>query len=318
MGGPKLQEGLTSDATRPSARRFGRAHGVSRAAHPAACMAFRCDASTAAALRAVCDDAAASAPDALPALLAVCTSALLHLDEDYDSDVGAQKSLARLMPLLQPERLKAIEDAVVRDDLAAVGAALARCRDAWDATRDDAPRRKALLRVVAQHKAVDAFAAGKREGCCIVGYVPPPPQQPQPQLVSRDLPAEVDADVELPDAPLGKAAGSNGAAAKKARQKARQRAAAAEAAAAAAAIAASPVARTPSAGGAVCARCGGACDASAAASGSARLCTVCARPKPVARTKAAPPLLLLPVLALGVALLLEVLRRRAAANDTLK
>jgi hypothetical protein len=76
---------------------------------------------TLAALVRACNDAAAEAPDALPALLAVATSALLRLDEEYTSDDALAKAYRRLAPLLAA-KAGAEEDADARGACAALPA----------------------------------------------------------------------------------------------------------------------------------------------------------------------------------------------------
>ena len=59
------------------------------------------DAATLAALQRCCADAAVDAPAALPALLAVCTAALLGVDESYVGEEELRKAHRRLAPSLQ-------------------------------------------------------------------------------------------------------------------------------------------------------------------------------------------------------------------------
>ena len=113
------------------------------------------DAATLAALQRVCDDAAQSVPDAYPALLAVCSSALLGADESYVSATEMARAYRRLAPALAGGAAQE-----------AVAARLDSCRAAFDALDDDDPRKAELLRAPYQQKAVDRFAAGTQP--CIV------------------------------------------------------------------------------------------------------------------------------------------------------
>ena len=113
------------------------------------------DAATLAALQRVCDDAAQSVPDAYPALLAVCSSALLGADESYVSATEMARAYRRLAPALAGGAAQE-----------AVAARLESCRAAFDALDEDDPRKAELLRAPYQQKAVDRFAAGTTP--CIV------------------------------------------------------------------------------------------------------------------------------------------------------
>ena len=126
---------------------------------------------TLAALRRVCADAAEGAPDAYPALLAVCTTALLHVDESYVSDAELAKAQRRLTPAL----------AACPD----VAAALEACRVAFEALDEEDPRRAELLRAPPQQRAVDRFAGGTHP-CVAPTTLPPlPPANATAQALRR-------------------------------------------------------------------------------------------------------------------------------------
>ena len=132
------------------------------------------DAAALAALQRVCDDAAESAPDAYPALLAVCSSALLGADESYVTAAEMARAYRRLAPALAGGAAQE-----------AVAARLDACRAAFDSLDEQDPRRLELLRAPYQQKAVDRFAAGTHP--CIVGSALPrlPPANATAQALRR-------------------------------------------------------------------------------------------------------------------------------------
>ena len=127
-----------------------------------------------AALRRVCDDAADSAPDSYPALLAVASSALLGADESYVSATEMARAYRRLAPALAGGAAHEV-----------IAARLEACRAAFESLDEDDPRRAELLRAPYQQKAVDRFAAGTHP--CIVATTLPrlPPANATAQALRR-------------------------------------------------------------------------------------------------------------------------------------
>ena len=151
-------------------------------------------AATLASLRRVCSDSAESAPDAYPSLLAVCTAALLHVDESYVSAGEMAKAHRRLAPAL----------AALGDEGAGVSARLEACRDAFEALDEEDPRRAELLRAPPQQRAVDRFAGGNHPVLAYTSLPPLPPANATAQALRRRRAkrarAERDARGEGPDA----------------------------------------------------------------------------------------------------------------------